>query len=75
MKHVKMMFSSVVVVVMVVMLVVVIVVGDSGGCDVIVVVVVVVATFPIDCTAFESVKKYFIHCWKTIGTQWNIQGI
>ena len=63
MKHVKMMFSS--------MLVVVI----SGGCDVIVVVVVVVATFPIDCTAFESVKKYFIHCWKTIGTQWNIQGI
>ena len=71
MKHVKMMFLSVVVVVMVVMLVVVI----SGGCDVIVVVVVVVATFPIDCTAFESVKKYFIHCWKTIGTQWNIQGI
>ena len=71
MKHVKMMFSSVVVVVMVVMLVVVI----SGGCDVIVVVVVVVATFPIDCTAFESVKKYFIHCWKTIGTQWNIEGI
>jgi hypothetical protein len=65
-----MLFWSVVVVVMVEMLVVVIVVGESGGRD-----VIVVATFPIDCTAFESVKKYFIHCWKTIGTQWNTQGI
>ena len=42
-------FLSVVVVVMVVVMLVV----------VIVVVVAVVATFPIDCTAFESVRKYF----------------